>query len=214
MPKEKDYIAKLWLLICQENDARAYETLFLELYQKLVSFCITYVEQKVVAEEIVADVFVKCWMNRASLAHINNIKVYLYVSVKNRALNHIRNMSALRQIDIASLGEEEMINAFYQESNLEKKEIFLALNAAIEMLPPQSRIVFRMIKEDGFKYKEVAEILDISPRTVQTQLFRAIARLRKTLQPYLLQDAHPLSAACASHVVSFFILSLSFFYCL
>jgi RNA polymerase sigma-70 factor (ECF subfamily) len=63
------------------------------------------------------------------------------------------------------------------------------MNQAISMLPRQCQIIFRLIKEHGMKYKEVAEILHISPRTVQTQLFRAIAKLRETLRPYLDQRA-------------------------
>jgi RNA polymerase sigma-70 factor (ECF subfamily) len=59
------------------------------------------------------------------------------------------------------------------------------MNQAIAALPHQCQVIFRLIKEDGMRYKEVAEILHISPRTVQTQLFRAIAKLRQALRPYL-----------------------------
>jgi RNA polymerase sigma-70 factor (ECF subfamily) len=73
--------------------------------------------------------------------------------------------------------------------HVERRELFFRLNEAISMLPRQCQLVFRLIKEDGMKYKEVAEILHISPRTVQTQLFRAISRLRETLRPYLDQQS-------------------------
>ncbi len=70
------------------------------------------------------------------------------------------------------------------QKELERKELQLRLDQAIDTLPHQARLVFKLIKENGMKYKEVAEILEISPRTVQTQLFRAIAKLRIVLSAY------------------------------
>jgi RNA polymerase sigma-70 factor (ECF subfamily) len=68
---------------------------------------------------------------------------------------------------------------------MEWKEILFKLDQEVDRLPDQCRKVFKLIKEEGFKYKEVAEILNISPRTVETQLFRAMRRLNETIGPYL-----------------------------
>lgn len=84
--------------------------------------------------------------------------------------------------------EDQHDRLFVADSNpqreLERKELQLKLDQAIDTLPHQARLVFKLIKENGMRYKEVAEILDISPRTVQTQLFRAIAKLRIVLTAY------------------------------
>jgi RNA polymerase sigma-70 factor (ECF subfamily) len=86
---------------------------------------------------------------------------------------------------VGEIDADEMINSLYPERDIERRELMFRMNQAIAMLPRQCQLVFKLIKEDGMKYKEVAEILHISPRTVQTQLFRAIAKLRVALRPYL-----------------------------
>ena len=79
--------------------------------------------------------------------------------------------------------EVALVNTYNPQKELEKKFLFFKLDKAIAALPQQCRIVFRLIKEDGMRYKEVAEVLDISPRTVQTQLFRALKKLSIILEP-------------------------------
>ena len=95
---------------------------------------------------------------------------------------------------IESSNEVEFVNTFDPEKELERKELYFLLDRAISSLPPQACIIFRLIKEDGLKYKEVAEILNISPRTVQTQIFRSMKKLSALLATYR-------SARQSSHIV-------------
>ncbi len=78
----------------------------------------------------------------------------------------------------------ELINLHDPGAAMEWKEIHFRLNQAIDELPDQCRTVFRLIREEGFRYKQVAEILGISPRTVETQLFRAIKKLDKVIEGF------------------------------
>ncbi|RYG05341.1 MAG: sigma-70 family RNA polymerase sigma factor, partial [Chitinophagaceae bacterium] len=80
--------------------------------------------------------------------------------------------------------QARVINANDPAKELEWKEIAFELEKAIETLPHQCRTVFRLIREDGLRYKQVAEILNVSPRTVETQLFRAVKKLDKILQAH------------------------------
>ena len=178
-------IRALWIRICQENDARAFEILFSFCYPKLLNFCLLYVHRKEPAEEVVSDIFVKCWMDREELQHVQNPEVYLFVAVKNQALNYLKRFSHYHMVSVGEIDTSDMLNSLHPEKDVERRELLFRLNQAITLLPRQCQIIFRLIKEDGMKYKEVAEILHISPRTVQTQLFRAIAKLRLTLRPYL-----------------------------
>lgn len=143
-----------------------------------------YVKHKESAEEIVSDVFVNVWTKRKSLSHIRNIETYLFVSVKNASLNHIRQVGTHRP---AYLEEEyaEPVTIDDPEKELEKRELISKMDEAINALPPQCRIIFSLIKEDGLKYKQVAEILNLSPRTIETQLVRAMKKLDSLLSPYL-----------------------------
>jgi len=143
-----------------------------------------YIHQKEAAEEIVSDVFVKCWMNRKGLTDVQNMDTYLFVAVKNQSLNYLKKYSHIHLVQIEDTNETKFVKTFNPQEELEKKELLFKMEQSIEALPQQCRIIFRLIKEDGIKYKEVAEILNISPRTVQTQLFRAMKKLSFVLSDY------------------------------
>lgn len=176
-------IPNLWSRICQQDDIKAFEQVFYALNKPLIKFCILYVRQNEVAEDIVAELFVKCWQNRKNLCDINNPATYLYIAVKNQSLNYIKKYSNIHMVQIDDTDEFALVNTYNPQKELEKKELVFKLDKAISTLPQQCRIIFRLIKEDGMKYKEVAEVLDISPRTVQTQLFRALKKLSLILDP-------------------------------
>ncbi|SDF79129.1 RNA polymerase sigma-70 factor [Mucilaginibacter sp. P25] len=175
---------KLWKLICNNDDENAFELFFHVLNNSLIKFCVLYVHQREIAEEIVSDVFVKCWLNRKNLTEIQNPETYLFVAVKNQSLNHIKKYSTIHVVQIEETNSVEFVNTYNPQKEIENKELIFRMDQAIAGLPQQCRIVFRLIKEDGMKYKEVAEILNISPRTVQTQLFRAIKKLSVVLTQY------------------------------
>lgn len=184
MKEEQSYIIQLLKGIFEEEDQQSFEKLFKLFYPKLLRFCMHYVKHKESAEEIVSDVFVNVWTKRKSLSHIRNIETYLFVSVKNASLNHIRQVGTHRP---AYLEEEyaEPVTTDDPEKELEKRELISKMDEAINALPPQCRIIFSLIKEDGLKYKQVAEILNLSPRTIETQLVRAMKKLDNLLSPYL-----------------------------
>lgn len=142
----------------------------------MISFCSFYVYQKEIAEEIVSDVFVHLWVNRANLSHVVNPETYLFVSVKNRAINHCKSAAKLKLVNIDDCGDE-LAFTYQPDKDFEKKELMFQLDKAIETLPLQCKVIFKMVKENGMKCKEVAEILEISPRTVETQVYRAMNKI-------------------------------------
>ncbi len=143
-----------------------------------------YIHNKEEAEEIVTDVFVKSWMNRSNMQHIQRPDTYLFVAVKNQSLNYIKKYSSIHVVPVEDSDEVNLIDTANPHLQLEKKELHFYLDQSIDALPQQCRIIFKLIKEDGLKYKEVAEILNISPRTVQTQLARAMQKLSIALSGY------------------------------
>jgi RNA polymerase sigma-70 factor (family 1) len=178
---------KLWQQqIACEGDEKAFAELFRHFYDRLLHFCIQYVHSREAAEEIVSDVFVKIWNRRADLEQVANLEVYLFVAVKNHSLNYLEQYSSLR---ISPINEETgmaaLTNSVDPEKTMEWKEILFRMDQEVNRLPDQCRRVFKLIKEEGFKYKDVAEILNISPRTVETQLFRAMKRLNEVIGPYM-----------------------------
>lgn len=185
LKEERIHIAQLLRNIFQDEDQQSFEKLFKIFYQRLLNFCMHYIKHKESAEEIVSDVFVNLWIKRKNLSHIRNLETYLFISVKNHSLNHIKQFSSYRLTYLEDVGNHEFINTHDPEKELEKRELIFKMDQAINSLPPQCKVVFNLIKEEGLKYKEVAEILNLSPRTVETQLVRAMKKLDTILMPYL-----------------------------
>jgi RNA polymerase sigma-70 factor (ECF subfamily) len=172
--------------IACDGDEKAFAELFRYFYDRLLHFCIQYVHTREAAEEIVSDVFVKIWNRRADLEEIANLEVYLFVAVKNHSLNYLEQYSSLRITPINDEnGLSQLTNSVDPERAMEWKEILFRMDQEVSRLPDQCRRIFKLIKEEGFKYKDVAEILNISPRTVETQLFRAMKRLNEVVGPYM-----------------------------
>lgn len=144
-----------------------------------------YVHKKEAAEETVNDVMVKIWEKRSIITAIENLETYLFVAVRNHSLNYLQKFSRYHVTIEPETGFTEVVSISDPSKDLEWKEINLKLSLAIEQLPDQCRTVFRLIKEEGFKYKQVAEILNISPRTVETQLFRALKKLDAVVSVYI-----------------------------
>jgi RNA polymerase sigma-70 factor (ECF subfamily) len=172
--------------IACEGDEKAFSELFRYFYDRLLYFSIQYVYTREAAEEIVSDVFVKIWNRRSELEKIANLEVYLFVAVKNHSLNYLEQYSSLRITPLNDdTGLSQLTNSIDPERTMEWKEILFKMDQEVGRLPDQCRRVFKLIKEEGFKYKDVAEILNISPRTVETQLFRAMKRLNEVIGPYI-----------------------------
>jgi RNA polymerase sigma-70 factor (family 1) len=184
MRPDEIYLKGLQAQIATGNQ-QAFTSLFRLFYSRLYSFSMQYVHVKEVAEEITNDVFIKLWNRREEILQINTLSTYLFVAVKNYSLNYLKQYSHIHVAIEDQEGVTSLINRNDPEQELEWKEIYFQLNQAIDNLPDQCRTVFKLVKEEGFRYKEVAEILGISPRTVETQLFRALKKLQLVVNVYI-----------------------------
>ena len=180
MSELPDDILLAWQQQIARGDERGFDNLFSHFYLHLVSFAVDLVKLRPVAEEIVSDVFVKVWQKKEDILLIEKLKVFLFVAVKNQCYNHLRQHS-LWNVTVSPDNITTLSSSYNPEEDMAFRELQHQLNKAVEQLPDQCKQVFKLIKEDGLKYKEVAAILSISPRTVETQLFRAVKKLRKVL---------------------------------
>lgn len=166
------------------GDPLAFKELYEKKFLKLFQFALAFVKSRLIAEEIVNDIFLKLWHRRDRLNTIDNIDVYLYVSVKNAALNFLRRPEkkhiSLDRIDIEYLHIDTDPASVLITTELQKM-----IGKAINSLPPRCRLVFKLIKEDKLSYKEVAAILNVSVKTVDTQLGIALKKLERILSPVL-----------------------------
>ena len=163
------------------NDEQAFEQLYRQYFIRLFRFCHAIVHEKGPAEEIANDVFLSLWKRRETIAAVENLEVYLYVAAKNHCLNHLRRRNPRPSIDINDLSDEALRFQPDPESLLIGAETLKKVVAAIDRLPPKCRLIFKLIKEDGLKYKDVARLLDLSIKTVEAQLAIAVRRIAQAL---------------------------------
>jgi len=161
-----------------ENDEQALAELYQHFHKKLQQFSKAIVRNDEIAEELVEDVFVKLWCNRSRITEVENLAVYLYVATKNQSLNTLSRKAIelitspfdFLDIDVndATQGPQDlMITA----------EMMQRMHQAIDQLPPRCKMIFKLIREDGLKYREVAEILGISVNTIDAQMAIAVKRI-------------------------------------
>lgn len=163
------------------DDQHAFKLLFRHYYTTLFQFAVSIVKERETAEEIVEDVFIKVWNKRKRLTEIANLRLYLYVSVKNHCLNHVSRRGTTTEIDLDQLDVVCAELVPNPEDLLVASELLQKVNRSIHDLPPKCRIVYKMVKENGLTYKEVGEILNISPRTVENHIAAAIKKLASVL---------------------------------
>lgn len=166
--------------IAHNSDEQAFEELFRIYYPALISYTASLIKDNQVAEEICGDVLFNLWQNRKTLPAIKNLSHYLYISAKHAAISYTRSRGYKESQKNTSLGEAgETLT--YELSNHElkliNKETLQEINAAINELPDRCRLIFKLIKEDGLKYAEVARLLDISVKTVENQMTIAVKKL-------------------------------------
>lgn len=159
------------------GDTKAFKELYDCYCAPLLQVALAIARHREMAEEIVADVFIAVWRHRKDLREITNLKWYLYAATRNIALNHLRKYAHHKtwHLDEASLPEYE-INP---EAQLISNEMMQHINVAINALPPQCRLIFKLVKEDGLKYREVADLLNISIKTVENQVGIALKKLAR-----------------------------------
>ena len=176
-----DHTKELQRRIAIYDDQLAYQELFYLFYKPLLRFAHAFVRSHELSEEIVSDVFIRIWERRSQLEEIGNLKVYLYVSTRNMALKYL--LKKQKQASIALDDLQVELESQHQDPGqlLLTQELMNRVTRAIEELPPRCKMVYKLIKEDGLRYKEVAEILNISIKTIDNQLAIALRKIGKAI---------------------------------
>lgn len=184
----------------QRGDKRAFRIIFESYYNQLLRFAYRYVYIESAAEGVVQDVFLWIWENRKTWNVEGKLKTYLFRAVKHRAIDHWRWKSTH---DKYVEQYAEILNTRWtkpEEVREEKEEEFiLAARKAIEELPEKSRLVYKLNRLEGLTYREIAEVLEVSPKTVESHMSKALRILRKQLSNFL-------------HILSFLIFFGNYFF--
>ncbi len=161
----------------------AYEQLFNLFYEDLVRYTHRYTQQQVISEEIIQEVFISLWERRMEVKITTSLKAYLYRAAKNRTINYLKLQLPKDQATY-DINEQTGLTV---ETTIEdnSENLKKALNQAIQTLPEKCRAIFLLSRNEGLTYKEIAEELAISTKTVENQIGIAIKKLKIELSPYL-----------------------------
>lgn len=158
----------------------AYRWLFENYYRKLVVFATKYTEDLEVSRDLVQDLFLSIYDSRQQLSIRTSLRSYLYRAVKNRCLNHLKHLSIgkkytetiIPEVQARDPGLEEEIDAIEMEARIFE---------TVSGLPARCRQIFNMSRIDGKRNTEIARELNLSVRTVETQISKALRSLRDSL---------------------------------
>ncbi|HEY8895749.1 MAG TPA: RNA polymerase sigma-70 factor [Niastella sp.] len=182
---DSSHIKSLQERVALYEDMQAYHALYNLFFSNLHRFCFSFVKSSEAAEEIVSDVFIKLWQIRNKLPEIENLKVYLYQIAKNFCLNYITRHFKNPVASLDEMDLETMISLDNPEELCISADIVNTIQQAIKQLPPQCRLIFQMVKEDGMAYREVADVLQISVLTVRNQVAIATRKVAEALPAYV-----------------------------
>ncbi len=161
----------------------AFEDIFTSLYTPLCSFADTYLKDRNLAEDIVQEIFITLWHKRKDFINLLSLKTFLYRSVSNKCLNHIKHEKVINKYQEVQL-EKTQSETFYNDHIIEEETHRLIYRAIDELPPSCKEIVYLSLQ--GLKNPEIAEELSISVNTIKTQKALAYKKLRIKLKDIIL----------------------------
>jgi RNA polymerase sigma-70 factor (ECF subfamily) len=174
------------LLHLLSNDERGSFDVFYHLYYEHVfRFAFYFLRDKEACREVVTDVFFAAWQSRKRLKDVGNIETYLYIMARNESIRFFKKNSGSSFVSLEQIPIHlEQSLATSPENEIENKEIEQLLTKVINELPEKCRIIFLMVREEGLKPKQIAEILSIKESTVRVQMKIAIEKIVDAIKPY------------------------------
>jgi len=168
----------------REGNERIFEETFRKYYQSLCNYANSILKEMEEAEEVVQNLFLSIWEKRNDLEINISLKSYLYRAVHNHCLNRIKHLKVREEYQQYAVN---FYDASYESvsQTVMKNELETKIEEAIRKLPEQCRLIFRMSRFEELKYHEIAEQLELSPKTVENQIGKALKILRVELAEYL-----------------------------
>ena len=161
---------------------KAFEMFFRQHYNHLCNYANSFIKDRDEAEEIVQNAFSSLWEKRQSLNITSSVKSYMFSMVHNRCLNFIKHEKVKKK------HASEMLNVMQEaneDSSLQANELERRVFKALQTLPEKCRMVFKLSRFEELKYVEIAERMNISVKTVENQMGKALKLMREQLRDYL-----------------------------
>jgi RNA polymerase sigma-70 factor (family 1) len=167
--------------ISRFDDQLAYKELFTSFYPFLFHFVTGIVKSRQSAEEIVSDLFMKIWEKRKTLEEIQNLRVYCFVAARHLSINQLEKQKRQHSVNIEDYKGRLIHMAPDPEQSMISAEMLRRVHEVVEELPPRCKLSFKLVKEYGFKYREAAEILQVSEKTIENQLTIALRKISSAI---------------------------------
>jgi RNA polymerase sigma-70 factor (family 1) len=183
-PFKVDYSESTIINLIKEGNAQAFEKIFREYFKSLHAYAYTFMKDDEQAEEVVQNVFCRIWEKRDQLKTDGSLKAYLYRSVHNESLNYLKHQKTRAVFQVHYSNSEE------QGGNEASEKVMVAeldvhIQKALSELPLQCRTIFQLSRFENLKYKQIAAQLNLSVKTVENQMGKALKVLRLKLAEFL-----------------------------
>ena len=186
MKKQTEQQFSEWAEKISRSDRRAFDDMFRSFYPVLVRFAMLYVSDKTASKDIVQDCFVSLWQTRHRIDAARSLKSYMYMIVRNRALNVIRDRSGIdvdhelaTNYGAGQSADQELKADEDDDSTLEQ-----LMNIWIDQLPGRQKEAFNLSRFEGLDHDEIAEVMNVSPKTVNNHIVAALRSLREKYEQY------------------------------
>ncbi|MFA6402269.1 MAG: RNA polymerase sigma-70 factor [Salinivirgaceae bacterium] len=185
MTNESNNVDYALVVRLRNNDKSAFTLIFSKYYKNLVTFSFSYTKSLNASEEIVQDIFLKLWENRAVIIIQTSFKSYLLKSVQNHSLDWLRHQK-IKTNHAAIILEHPILSDNDTEKYILYTELQEMLNKALTKIPEPYTQAFKMNRFEAMNYQEIAEKLEVSVRTVEVRISKALLLLKNELKDFLM----------------------------
>lgn len=172
------------LAALKQDSKEAFSLLFQTYYTDLVLFCGSFVKDKDFCEDVVQSIFLKLWHDRRTIQIETSIKSYLLKAVRNSCLDEYRHIEIVRKYETEY--KSSVLDNYDTDNYILYSDLFAHLTRALDKIPPLYKEAFVLNRFEGLKYREIAEKLDVSERTVEVRVSKTLDLLRKQLKDFFI----------------------------
>lgn len=181
MKSHKDLSDNDLIDLLKQDDERALSTLYYRYWDKLLSVAVHRLDDELLASECVQDIFISLWRRRDHIDLKHSLSSYLAVAIKYRVITYFNNLAKANLKKERYLMEDTDLFAPAADQTLIEKELWESIEQTINQLPEKCRLVFKMSRQQGLSNKQIATELEISEKTVEAHMSKAIKHLRSDL---------------------------------
>ncbi|GAB6010052.1 RNA polymerase sigma-70 factor [Dysgonomonas reticulitermitis] len=182
LKEESGYIRDL-----STGNHKAFDYLFLQYYPKVNYFIQHIVKSREAAKDLSQDIFEKIWINREQISQVESFNSYIFRMAKNSALNYLEHLQIKSEYETSYQYHDNKLSI---EEEIDIRDLELLIKLVVESMPAQRKKIFKLSREQYLKNKEIADMLNISEKTVKNHLTLALKEIREAILVALLIFFH------------------------